>query len=111
LLGALGRDDRFLPGMKKPQSSTAFVNRLAAMTMDLIGVSSYVRRWKHASIHHNQVNITGFRCRHRHRLVRQAFAPISTRASSSSAAERAFGPASSFPGGKTPRFFFYLRHP
>jgi linoleoyl-CoA desaturase len=37
-----------------------WVNRLAAMTMDLIGVSSYVWHWKHALIHHNYVNITGW---------------------------------------------------
>ena len=31
-----------------------------AMTMDLIGGSSYVWRWKHAIIHHRYVNITGY---------------------------------------------------
>ncbi|MGA2107623.1 MAG: acyl-CoA desaturase [Syntrophorhabdales bacterium] len=41
-------------------SERRWVNRLAAMTMDLIGVSSYVWHRKHALIHHNYVNITGW---------------------------------------------------
>lgn len=40
-------------------SEHRWVNRSAAMTMDLIGVSSYVWHSKHALIHHNYVNITG----------------------------------------------------
>ena len=30
-----------------------------AMTMDLIGASSYVWHWKHVVVHHTYVNITG----------------------------------------------------
>jgi linoleoyl-CoA desaturase len=40
-------------------SEHRWVNRLAAMTLDLIGASSYVWHWKHAIFHHNYVNITG----------------------------------------------------
>jgi linoleoyl-CoA desaturase len=40
-------------------SNHAWVNRLAAMTMDLIGASSYVWHWKHGVVHHTYVNITG----------------------------------------------------
>jgi len=36
------------------------LNKLAAMTLDLIGVSSYVWHWKHAIYHHNYVNIVGY---------------------------------------------------
>ncbi len=36
------------------------INKLAAMTLDLIGVSSYVWHWKHAMYHHNYVNIVGY---------------------------------------------------
>ena len=41
-------------------SSHEWLNRLAAMTLDLIGASSYVWHWKHAMYHHNYVNITGY---------------------------------------------------
>jgi linoleoyl-CoA desaturase len=41
-------------------SRHAWVNRLAAMTLDLIGGSSYVWHWKHTVIHHRYVNITWF---------------------------------------------------
>ncbi len=40
-------------------SERQWVNRLAALTSDLIGASSYVWHWKHARFHHNFVNITG----------------------------------------------------
>jgi linoleoyl-CoA desaturase len=40
-------------------SDYAWVNRLAAMTMDLIGASSYVWHWKHGVVHHTYANITG----------------------------------------------------
>ena len=36
------------------------INKLAAMTLDLIGGSSYVWHFKHAVIHHTYVNITGW---------------------------------------------------
>jgi linoleoyl-CoA desaturase len=40
-------------------SSRPAINRLMAMTLDLIGGSSYLWRWKHAVFHHTYVNITG----------------------------------------------------
>ena len=47
-------------GGHKAYSKARWANKLAAMTMDLIGVSSYVWFWKHAVIHHRYVNITGY---------------------------------------------------
>jgi linoleoyl-CoA desaturase len=41
-------------------SERRWINRVAAMTLDLIGVSSYVWHWKHAMYHHNYVNIVGY---------------------------------------------------
>ena len=41
-------------------SDRSRVNRVMAMTMDLIGGSSYTWRWKHTIIHHKYVNITGY---------------------------------------------------
>ena len=41
-------------------AKASWANKLAAMTMDLIGVSSYISFWKHAVIHHRYVNITGY---------------------------------------------------
>jgi linoleoyl-CoA desaturase len=46
-------------GSHNAYSDYAWINRLAAMTMDLIGASSYVWHWKHAVVHHTYVNITG----------------------------------------------------
>jgi linoleoyl-CoA desaturase len=40
-------------------SSYPWVNRLMAMTLDLIGGSSYLWRWKHGVFHHTYVNVTG----------------------------------------------------
>jgi linoleoyl-CoA desaturase len=40
-------------------STRPWVNRLMALTMDLVGASSYVWRWKHGVLHHTYVNITG----------------------------------------------------
>ena len=40
-------------------SNHAWVNKLMAMTLDVIGGSSYLWRWKHAVFHHTYVNITG----------------------------------------------------
>jgi linoleoyl-CoA desaturase len=40
-------------------SSHAWVNKLAAMTLDLIGASSYLWHWKHVVYHHTYVNIQG----------------------------------------------------
>jgi len=36
-----------------------WVNKLAAMTLDLIGASSYLWHWKHVVYHHTYVNIHG----------------------------------------------------
>lgn len=41
-------------------SSRPWVNRVMAMTLDLIGGSSYLWRWKHAVFHHSYVNIKGY---------------------------------------------------
>jgi len=41
-------------------SESPRINKLAAMTMDLVGVSSYLWFWKHSVIHHRYVNITGY---------------------------------------------------
>ena len=41
-------------------SERRWVNGLAAMTLDLIGASSYVWHWKHAMYHHNYVNVVGY---------------------------------------------------
>ncbi|HEX6928258.1 MAG TPA: acyl-CoA desaturase, partial [Gammaproteobacteria bacterium] len=41
-------------------SSRRWVNRLSAFTLDMIGGSSYLWRWKHAVFHHTYVNIKGF---------------------------------------------------
>src|SRR5262245_36921238 len=40
-------------------SDRPWVNKLAALTLDVIGGSSYVWRWKHAVFHHTYVNVTG----------------------------------------------------
>ncbi|HOX04881.1 MAG TPA: acyl-CoA desaturase [Planctomycetota bacterium] len=47
-------------GGHKAYSAHPWVNKLAAMTMDLIGASSYVWHRKHVVIHHRYVNITGY---------------------------------------------------
>jgi linoleoyl-CoA desaturase len=46
-------------GSHHSYSNHAWINRLAAMTMDLIGASSYVWHSKHVVVHHTYVNITG----------------------------------------------------
>ena len=40
-------------------SDHPWVNKLMAMTLDLIGGSSYLWHWKHGVFHHTYVNITG----------------------------------------------------
>ncbi|MBN1525105.1 MAG: acyl-CoA desaturase [Spirochaetales bacterium] len=37
-----------------------WINKIMAMTMDLIGGSSYIWKWKHVIFHHRYVNITGY---------------------------------------------------
>jgi linoleoyl-CoA desaturase len=46
-------------GGHQAYSSRPWVNKLMALTLDLIGGSSYVWHWKHAVFHHTYVNITG----------------------------------------------------
>jgi len=41
-------------------SDRRWLNRVMALSMDLIGGSSYTWRWKHTIIHHKYVNVTGF---------------------------------------------------
>jgi linoleoyl-CoA desaturase len=45
-------------GSHHSYSNRDWINRLAAMGMDLIGASSYVWHWKHVVVHHTYVNIT-----------------------------------------------------
>jgi linoleoyl-CoA desaturase len=40
-------------------SRRPWVNKLAAMTLDVIGGSSYIWHWKHGIYHHTYANITG----------------------------------------------------
>ena len=46
-------------GGHQAYSNRSKVNKLMAMTMELIGGSSYVWHWKHDIFHHTFVNITG----------------------------------------------------
>ncbi len=46
-------------GSHKAYSNHAWINKLAAMTLDLIGGSSYIWRWKHVVFHHTYVNVEG----------------------------------------------------
>lgn len=46
-------------GGHQAYSSYPWVNRLMAMTLELIGGSSYLWRWKHGLFHHTYVNIIG----------------------------------------------------
>jgi hypothetical protein len=40
-------------------SQRAWVNKLAAMSLDLIGASSYLWKWKHGVFHHTYPNVNG----------------------------------------------------
>ena len=55
-------------------SSRAAVNRVLGLTLDMLGASSYVWRFKHNVSHHTYTNIDGRRRRHRRRPVRAAVA-------------------------------------
>ncbi|MDE2346157.1 MAG: fatty acid desaturase [Gammaproteobacteria bacterium] len=44
-------------GGHKAYSRHAWVNKLMAMTLDLVGGSSYMWRWKHVVFHHMYVNV------------------------------------------------------
>jgi linoleoyl-CoA desaturase len=46
-------------GAHQAYSRHAWVNKLMAMTVNLIGASSYFWHWKHDVFHHTYVNITG----------------------------------------------------
>jgi linoleoyl-CoA desaturase len=46
-------------GGHKAYSDRKWVNKLAAMTLDLMGASSYLWDWKHNTIHHTYPNIDG----------------------------------------------------
>jgi len=46
-------------GSHQAYSNSPWVNKLMAMTLELIGGSSYLWRWKHVLFHHAYVNITG----------------------------------------------------
>jgi linoleoyl-CoA desaturase len=46
-------------GGHQAYSSRPWINTLMAMTLELIGGSSYLWRWKHVVLHHTYVNITG----------------------------------------------------
>lgn len=46
-------------GSHKAYSNHAWVNKLTAMTLDMVGGSSYLWRWKHVVFHHRYVNISG----------------------------------------------------
>lgn len=45
-------------GGHKAYSNRPWVNKLMAMTLDLVGGSSYVWRWKHVVFHHMYVNVS-----------------------------------------------------
>jgi linoleoyl-CoA desaturase len=46
-------------GAHKAYSNRQWVNKLMALTLDLMGGSSYLWNWKHNSIHHTYTNISG----------------------------------------------------
>jgi linoleoyl-CoA desaturase len=46
-------------GSHKAYSNHAWVNKLMAMSLDMVGGSSYVWRWKHVVFHHMYVNVEG----------------------------------------------------
>jgi len=47
-------------GGHKAYSDHQWINKIMAMTLDIIGGSSYLWWWKHVRIHHRYVNITGY---------------------------------------------------
>ena len=46
-------------GGHQAYSDRPWVNKLMAMSLELIGGSSYLWRWKHVVLHHTYVNVTG----------------------------------------------------
>ena len=45
-------------GGHQAYSDHVWINRIMAMTLDLVGASSYVWHWKHSVVHHTYVNVT-----------------------------------------------------
>ena len=58
-------------------SRYGWVNRLAALSLDLIGASSYLWRWKHVVFHHTYPNVDGPGHRHRRRAPSPGSRPTS----------------------------------
>lgn len=46
-------------GGHQAYSDRRWVNKLMALTLDLVGGSSYIWQWKHARFHHTWVNVAG----------------------------------------------------
>ena len=46
-------------GGHQAYSDRRWINRLMAMTLDVVGGSSYIWQWKHARFHHTWVNVAG----------------------------------------------------
>ncbi|WP_449427511.1 fatty acid desaturase family protein [Rhodanobacter umsongensis] len=46
-------------GGHQAYSERRWINRLMAMTLDVVGGSSYIWQWKHARFHHTWVNVAG----------------------------------------------------
>ena len=46
-------------GGHQSYSERRWVNKLMALTLDLVGGSSYIWQWKHARFHHTWVNVAG----------------------------------------------------
>jgi len=46
-------------GGHQAYSDRRWINRLMALTLDLVGGSSYIWQWKHARFHHTWVNVAG----------------------------------------------------
>lgn len=46
-------------GGHQAYSQRRWINRLMAMTLDMVGGSSYIWQWKHGRFHHTWVNVSG----------------------------------------------------
>lgn len=46
-------------GGHQAYSRRHWINRLSALTLDMVGGSSYIWQWKHARFHHTWVNVAG----------------------------------------------------
>ncbi len=46
-------------GGHQAYSQRRWINRMMALTLDLVGGSSYIWQWKHARFHHTWVNVAG----------------------------------------------------